>query len=235
MPNITWEDMGITIGIMVYIMKNYAKLIEKTIVLPIGRIRYIMKTLFYKIRFSKRKSINNFIINIKNNVNSGLVINNINNLYAIRGEKVKLLPWYDKDNPLIMFIANEERTIDKKVILKKIKAIDSNRKYSLRRYPNIVEQRCKIQTWDTNLTNNVLAKYVRRYTERKYTPQIVYDFISNVLCNTCCYKEVQMLYPIKIPYVVNKYEDNGHKENNDELLDVINSKIKETNKLLELL
>ena len=87
--NIIWEDKGILLGIMKYILKHNKNLIDKNIIIENKKFRTILKSLFNHYSFKKKIKKNGFEINIRNNKDNGLIINNINNLDTIHSKKYR--------------------------------------------------------------------------------------------------------------------------------------------------
>src|SRR5579871_3594269 len=117
--NFVWETKGILLGIIYYILKKYNYFKENIIIINDTKIRHILKFLFIDLDFSKKGE--GFHINIKNNERSDLVINNLNNLSDLHTKHIYLLPWYSKDNPIIMYKHKDEKELDVKLVKEKIK------------------------------------------------------------------------------------------------------------------
>ena len=64
--NVIWENKGITLGLMFYILSKYKTLKHMNIIINNKRFEKIVKTLFPNLHFDDNR-YNNFYINIKNN------------------------------------------------------------------------------------------------------------------------------------------------------------------------
>ena len=244
MNNLVWENKGIILGIIRYIVKHIDELVDKIIIIDNDIVRSVLKKLFDDLTFKKKsKKVNLFVINIKNNNVGGLIINNINNLKNING-KIMLLPWYDKDNAIVMFKYNENKEYDIQKIKNKINKFTENKRlnwYSGDNYYNInfIEQKCNFRIWDTYMEYSILKKYVKYYDE--YDIMYVYDYITNMLTENRCQSKsvIGVGVPIEVPTYVPTYIPISYKEkqNNNQMKDLlsdIDEKIKLTNNLIEL-
>jgi hypothetical protein len=207
--NIKWEDRGIILGFIYFIAKKYDKMIMKTIYLPDTKLRALMTFLFKDIDFVSNKKKADFLIRIRNTKKGHLNINNINNLpEEISIKKYYLLPWYDNDNPIIMYSTGSKtiKTIDiKKKILKT--ACERGEPHG---EPNYITQKCK-NIWDSQLEFNILSKYCDLYNIHI---GYVYNLITNYLTADMCginNQPVPVYYKVEvpkyIPYKVDNYID----------------------------
>lgn len=268
MDNLIWENKGIILGLIRYILKYYDELIDKTIIINNDKIRHIIRKIFYDFTFKKKSRDNSqdneFVISIKSTPeNHGLIINNINNLTEING-KIILLPWYDKDNPIIMFEYNKNKSYDVEKIKNKINKFtqnermnwsydnDNNYNYFITNHYGCIKSNCNSGLWDTFIEFMTLRKYIKYYKE--YNIDVVHNYITTKLSNNSCLKQtqvqqtyVQTYVPQKeivtqikyIPHYVPNYILVPYKENQDNshiksLLGNINEKIKLTNTLIDI-
>jgi hypothetical protein len=204
--NIIWEDKGIIVGIIKYLTKNN----KKSVILPNSRFKFLAKTLFYDTKFKKKGD--GFHINIKNSGRDDLVINNLNNLDYITNntDKVTLLPWYDKDNPLIMFNSSKKqkhsgsKENNKKKMINFVDKFNKNirGKYHGR---NFIGNHCTLNIWDSYYEHKILKKYTDKYDY--YNIIAVYNFITKVLTSPCGYKKIIIVrheIPVVLPTYVEK-------------------------------
>ena len=126
-----------------------------------------------------------------------MVINNIDNLEVINSNEVSLLPWYDTDNPIIMFEYNDkyDKSVDKTNAL--INKFGKKRLKPWSKYITYVDFRCKMQIWDTYMEYYILKKYCGRYDK---DIRDIHRYICKVLKNPCC-TDVK-LHPVYIPQPV---------------------------------
>lgn len=193
--NVIWENKGILLGIILFMLKNYDKLINKRIIIDNDQQRIIIKQLFYD--FNIKKKGTGFTINIKNNVRMDLVINNLNNLDNIYAKSVRILPWYDKDNPIIMYKHNEKKKYNIEKLKKKLEEFSNKKRWLFYDVINFIEKKTNMKNWDTYTEHKILKKYVKEYPE--FTVEQVYEFICKILKNYGCDEKQIIHVPIKIP------------------------------------
>lgn len=200
--NIIWENKSVMLGIILFLTKYNDKLISTDIIIYDDLFRNIAKVLFSNLTVKKRNkgSESSFDINVRSNVQRGLVINNVLNLSEIQNKNFYLLPWYNKDNPMIAFIVKPEST--QIVIEKAVKDIEefTNTKRMLPHDPkNFIDIQCNINIWDSLTEYKILLNY-----SNKYLVDIIqtYNYISKALGeHTCIPKEITYVgipVPVKI-------------------------------------
>ncbi len=241
MSNIIWEDKGIILGIISHLLKHYNSL--STITLQDTRFKYIAQTLFPLLKFTTKPA--KTIFNIKNNTQSHIIINNINNIHELHTSKVTLLPWYNNQNPIIMYKHND-KSIDKSKLLADIKTFNKEEREGPYDVPYALARYCHINTWDALFEYQVLDRYSKQF---KYRVVDVYNFITGVLLEpSCLYEKVMPVYlPYKVPVrqdvlvpvekVVEKVVVKEKECDNrllGEFLNVTSKKIKAVNSMLEL-
>ena len=201
MKTITWENKGIVLGIIIYILNHHKKLKNRVIIIANDRYKYILKTLFPKIKFrlyDKNDTKNKLVINVRNNNKDGLIINNINNLNEIKGKKPTLLPWYDRHNPIIMFKYDEGKIKDLDKLKKKIDKFTEDKRMEPHGEKNFIEELCKIRIWDTFFEHYILY---RLWLKFGYSKVSTYEFISDVLTEEPCYIKPGLLQPLFYPII----------------------------------
>jgi hypothetical protein len=185
-----WEDKGIIIGIFAYITHNHNELINNTIIINNNIYGSIIKMFFKELKFKKKiKSHykNPFFINIKSNTlpHRDLYINNLNNFIQINNKKVRVLPWYDIDNPIIMFYhKNNGRYIDKDKLNEDILYFNNFIRYEEYGVPGKTKTNCVIDCWDTYYEMKILNKFVKLYPE--YDAKYVNNMINEILLYPSC-------------------------------------------------
>jgi hypothetical protein len=192
--NIIIEDRGIIVGIMYYILKRINRLFNKIIVIHDKRIRDIIKYFFYDLNI--KKAGDGFQINIRNNNhNSGLIINNLNNLpEKIHAKKVYYLLWFNKDNPIVMYEYEQNKIKDKNKIKK-----DFDNFY------RTLHEMCKVAEWNVTSDNDIIKKFTKRYIIYGNTEKIS-NYISCYVNNYLnCEKEIMM-----VPYILEKEVKKDH-------------------------
>ncbi len=193
-----WEEKGIIIGLFAHIIKNHSTLQLNTIIINNDLYGSIIKLFFHKLKLKKQvKSShkNPYFVNIKTINNNGinLNINNLNNLQIINSKKITLLPWYDKDNPIVMFYHHEDINANLEKINNDIKYFEKHIRYDSFDTPGKTKTNCIIDCWDTYYEVKILKKYIKLYP--KYNVKYVNDVINNILLSPNCFNE-----PKYIPY-----------------------------------
>jgi hypothetical protein len=178
--NNKWEDKGIILGIISYLLLKYKKLINKTVYLPDTKIRAIISFLFKKIQFTNKKSDSDLIIRVRSIKKGDLYFNNINNLKKISVKSYRLLPYYDNDNPMIMYNHGDKKK-NISDIEKKINKITCKRG-NISGEKNNITDNC-FQNWDTNIEYEILEKYSSFFN---IDIKNVYELINNYLLSDLC-------------------------------------------------
>lgn len=110
--NIIWIERGIILILIEYITENYKYLRNKNIVLENDKYRYFIERIFSKLMFSIKENpkIDNIYFNIRKIIkNKHVIIDYLKNYNTIiPGIDVKIIPWFDNNDPLIFFIKNSK-------------------------------------------------------------------------------------------------------------------------------
>ena len=150
--NTVWIEKGIILTLIYYIIKKYEILLKKTIIIDNTKHRILMKILFSELKFSKfiSDSNNNFYFNIRTiNKKQDIIIDYINNYDDfINTKKIKLVPWYDMNDILIVY----EYDSKKKLYIDNIKNFIINfNKCRRNNYNN--------EIYDKFIENKIINKY----------------------------------------------------------------------------
>jgi hypothetical protein len=197
--NIIWENKGIVLGIISYLVENHVLLKNNVIVIQNTKFKTVISNLFPDFKIVDNGP--GFKINIKNQKNSGLVINNLQNLSTINAKKVKVLPWFDIDNPIVMYLHTKKKVYDKDFFEKDLHNFNKNTRYQAiqsmdPQYVEFVAQHCGLNIWDTQTEYNILLSYVKRYPSNLLD---VNQYIDNELGGLRCEKPVIIPVPVKVP------------------------------------
>ena len=215
--NIVWTDRGILVSIIYYIIRLYDTLIDKYIIIDLKRYRQVLKRLFFDLKFKKYKKHNskNFYFNIRKIIKKQDIIIDYLHNYNIKipTKKFRYIPWYDLNDPLIIF------KYSKKYYSKK------NSFY----VPICMRGNYYGHVWDAYVEYNILIRYkiiipdmnireiirlINRYLIKYFTDTVVYKYVFN-----------------KPIFYVNK-QVNNMDNNIDELIILITEKVSEVNDLL---
>ena len=221
------ESKGILIGLILYITKYFSKLIKLKIKINSMRYQRDLEYLFPKLNFVNIKS--NFDICIKTNLLGDLNITNLELINKIKTNKIYLLPYYDNENPLIMYRINGSSSDVKQDLLKiktKINKIDNC-------YDNL------------DMENSIYKLYLKLETPFNNNILDLIDYINQTSSNII-YKdkiihktkkiEIPTPYLVQIPIPINSYETNLAKQDiiiNEKVI-ISNKKLDELNKIINI-
>jgi hypothetical protein len=186
-----------------------------------------LEYLFPKLNFVNNKS--NFDICIKTNLLGDLNITNLELVNKIKTNKIYLLPYYDNENPLIMYRINGSKSDVKQDLLKiksKINKIDNC-------YDNL------------DMENSIYKLYLKLETPFNNNISDLIDYINQTSGNII-YKdkiihktkkiEIPTPYLVQIPIPINRYETNSAKQDiiiNEKVI-ISNDKLNELNKMINI-
>jgi hypothetical protein len=208
--DMVWENKGIVLGIVHHLMDKFeasdtnSKNKDLNVIIKDRRIRHIIRHLFPNINVSnsEKKTLTNYNISIKNVEPGDLMINNLNNIDKINSDKVILLPYYHPDNPCIMYEYDQNKSLDMKVMRKKVNKFtkcDRGKEHCVK--DNFITIRCDSKTWDPCFEHKVLRKYFKAYYTFKDIIKL-YDYISTKIMDDMCLLPEKVRVPVHIPYEV---------------------------------
>jgi hypothetical protein len=200
--NIVWIERGILITIIYYILKKYIILLNKIIIINNKKYCKFFKIIFPELKFSifKKHIDDNFYFNIRKIIkNQDIIIDYLANYYdVINTNKIKLLPWYDMNDPIIVYQYNSKF----KIKIKKYKIFINNfSKCHRANYYN--------KLWDAFIEYSVLNKYVKFNKKLNIYEflNLINNFLKSTYTNTVekskiYYIDRKILYPV--PYNSNQ-------------------------------
>lgn len=222
--NFIWENKGIALGIIHYVLNvvddlghNPRKVKEAkkrvNIIIKIKRFRRIIRRLFPDLKVTKApvKTMEHYYVSIKTAERRGLIINNLDNLEAIKAQNIYLLPCYDPDNPIVYYEYNEDKSLDVKEVRKSVDTFTECFRGRVHCSENYVTERCKLYTWDPCVEYKILRRYVQAYQAHKNDLPWVYKYVSNRTRDDYCpekrkrkrvYVNVPVEVPVPTPYPV---------------------------------
>lgn len=227
MINIIWVDRGIILTIIYYISKYYDELLNKTIIVNNNIYRRFVSKLFPKLEFSKFNKHNNknFYFNVRETIkNQDIFIDYMKNYEKdINTNKVKLVPWYDINDPLIAYKYTKQ-----KMDITKYK-IYINQVFICKRgnYQNTY--------WDLIMEYKILMKYCLANSQAF---NVVYDMLNKYLYKYYIHVKHINIVEKPVVYYQEKVIENikeikvDDKNNIDELLNVMTKKINKINNLI---
>lgn len=194
--NFSWENKGILLGLIFYILKRYNFFRKRLISIDNHKLKNILAYLFNDLDFVNDGA--KFHINVKNSERDGVVINNINNLSQVQAKRVYLLPWYDKDNAIVMYFHNPAHTYDINKFKQEVKAFskcDRGKNYGARGF---IGNCYGMNVWDNYAEYAILSQYAAKFP--MFDVVILYKLISDYLINDICYRRVErQIYQVPVP------------------------------------
>lgn len=219
--NIVWIERGLIIIIIYNILKNYNKLKNKKIYLSNKKLivffSYIFSELKFIDTFTNKKNI--YIFNIRNSIyNSGVVIDYLSNYSDfIPTDKIWLVPYYDMNDPLIMFEYNLNKKLNVQIYDEHFKQFSNCHRGN---YMN------KGLIWDILFENYVIKKADTFGIKKLYF--LINNFVNSKYTDTI----KTFYYPLDNTFITNNtfIRNNTLTENKKEtikIIDLMNKKINE--------
>ena len=149
--NIVWIDRGILLSIISFIIDNYIMLLDRIIIINNKKYREFFKIIFNQLEIKKftKKTKKNFYFNIRKIIMpQDIIIDYIHNYEStLDTDKINLVPWYDSNDPLIMYQVEDNK-------MNIIKYKEYIQKFSQCRRGNYNNS-----SWDLTMERNILIKY----------------------------------------------------------------------------
>lgn len=215
--NIVWIERGILLGIILYIIRYYKKFLEKkVIIINIKKYREILKIIFPNLKIKKYKKHNkkNFYFNIRTIIKKkDIIIDYLNNYEdIINSEYIEYIPWFDLNDPLIIYKYSKKKIVScNEFKLKNKFFLECNRG----NYYGLI--------WDIYIENTILNLYKNKFNMN--IQNIINNYFSNYI-NT---------YNNECPKI--NIDNNNININDDEslkkLLNILNSQFSIINNILE--
>ena len=204
--NVVWIERGILITIIYYILKKYKILLDKILIIDNKRYCKFLKIIFPELKFKtfKKHSSNNFYFNIRKIIkNQDIIIDYLANYTdIINTDKISLLPWYDMNDPIIIY----EYKSDNKIKVKKYKLFINNFSQCQRgNYNNNI--------WDTFIELLILQKYA------KFNRNINYYYFFNMINNFLKSTYTDTVQKPKIYYINNPVQNIDNKSIDNKSID----------------
>lgn len=205
--NIVWIDRGILLSIIAYIINSYQKLLNKNNIINIKHYRYLLRNFFPDLKFYKYKGDdnNNFYFNIRTIIKKqNVVIDYLHNYdNEIATSKLQLIPWYDTNDPLIIYELNDN-TINARKYKSFIKKFSSCRRGNYFGHP-----------WDICIETLIFNKYQKLMMVDNYKKII--DLFNKTLMSN--YMNTGVYINVLNPYIFNTHPTKNTKQtkniNND--------------------
>lgn len=186
------ENKGILLALLYFILKKYKHFINLKIKINLSKYQKILKLLFSDLKFSSSEK-DTFNININTKEQGDLNITYINFLEEIKANKIYIVPWFDGDNPLIMFMKS-----------KKIQNINEiNKKIVDWHNCSRTQPYNKFNNYDEFIENSILNKYIKFNNKWSYNDLITYintSLSNQIIVNKTIEKKIEVAVPT--PYLV---------------------------------
>jgi len=237
--NLIWEEKGIVLGIIFYIVENIENI--RDVYIKDHHFLKIIKCVFPNINFHyryKKKDENGLNIFIKTHKikTNALIINNINNIKEIRTKQKNfyLLPWFNVNNPIVMFKYSKKRK-EKNIetIKRKIHEFNHMRfnTYVDEQLP-LINYKCGIVFWDIFTEYQILNAYSEIY---RTNINVIYDFLNKYINSFNCSSVTPLRYIAPI-YIQNEERmgdnDNSNNKFFSTFLHTVNKKLSGLNNIL---
>ena len=186
------ENKGILLALLYFILKKYKHLINLKIKINLSKYQKILKLLFSDLKFSSSEK-DTFNININTKEQGDLNITYINFLEEIKANKIYIVPWFDGDNPLIMFMKSKKIQNINEIHKKIVDWHNCSRTQSHNKFNN----------YDEFIENNILNKYIKFNNKWSYNDLITYintSLSNQIIVNKTIEKKIKVAVPT--PYLV---------------------------------
>lgn len=244
--NIVWIERGLLVILTYIILKNYQNLKTKKIFLSNKNLNIFFSYIFSDLQFVTSigdiipKNI--FYFNIRKNIkNSGIIVDYLSNYDTyIPTDKIWLVPYYDMNDPLILYHYDSKKKIDPNDYT------DYFKKFSTCNRGNYLN---KGIIWDVMFENSVIEK------AKNFGINNLYFIINNFVKNKYTSTTEKVYYPLmgldeafygkpkppkSITIITNnndkkiiQNERTQHEEKLIKLINIMNEKIKKINKYIE--
>lgn len=249
--NQVWIDRGIMLTIIYYLTKYYNKIKNKNIIIENKLYRNFAGELFPELLFSKYKkdNPNNFYFNIRKIIkNKDIIIDYLKSYdTTINTKKINVIPWYDANDPIVAYKYNKKYKA--KTPYSYLNFMNNFSKCRRENYTNGI-------VWDVYMENKILKKYSMlkslvdmQYIYSIFTKYIEKDHIKDIKqidpvinnINNFIFPNEQLIknYQSKIKTMEQslkekpKVEYVKDEENINDLMKLLNDKIKTINSIIE--
>ena len=176
--NIIWIDRGILLRIIYYILLLYDTLIKLKIIIDCSKYRNFLKTIFPRLKFYKytNHTKHNFYFNIRKIIKKqDIIIDYLSNYDEyIPTQKLRLILWYDMNDPLIIYHYNTDYKMYIHNYTKLVKEFSSCNRGNFGGY-----------IWDLVIENKILNNYINFdinidvFFDKKNIIKLINSFFKN--------------------------------------------------------
>jgi hypothetical protein len=172
--SMVWIDRGIILTLIYQLVKNYKSIVNKKIIINNPEYRSFLSILFPDLVFRKydQHNKNNFYFNIRQIIKKQDIIIDylVNYNDSVNTKKVSLIPWYDMNDPIIIYKYSNNNL----PVYKTKDFIDNFSKYRRCTYDN--------QLWDAVIEYQIILRYT--YFNQDFTFNYVLNLINRFLKGT---------------------------------------------------
>jgi hypothetical protein len=172
--SMTWVDRGILLAIMNYLSKYHDNLRDRNIIIQDKIYRNFATQMFPELKITKFKkhSSDNFYFNIRKTIKEQDIFIDYLKKYddGVPTKKIHLLPWYDRNDPLVVYEYDKKH---KTCPFKYLKFLNNFSKCKRGNYSNNV-------FWDVVMENRILGKYnqVKTYADMNQVYKTLISYAS---------------------------------------------------------
>ena len=185
--NIIWIERGIILTIIYYILKYHDELLNKKIIIDNEAYCKFFRILFPKLKFNIYDTHHklNFYFNFRRIIkNQDIIIDYLSNYdNIINASKIALIPWYDTNDPIIVYKYNSKKELK----VNKYKTF-------IKEFSNCKRGNYNGVIWDAIIENKIIKRYIA-FSKNNYNQFLTFfnNFIKSNYTNTVIEKP-QMFY-----------------------------------------
>ena len=202
-----WEDRGILLLLIEYIIDNYEIISKKNIVINDKQMEEILKSLFSKLSINSDIYKDNFYFNIRNIIKKqDVIIDYLNNYESISGQNIKFIPWSKRENLMIFYVYNENVNMK----------------------PNFENK----ELWDVLREKEILDKYEKFNPDINY--KLLFNYLNTFFKNKFKMTGGHLI-PIAVPISINNVNKNCESKNIQDTLDIKKIQENKEKKYIEII
>ena len=207
----SWESKGILLALILYLCRKQIILLNKRILVNSKEIAEYLQYLFNDMIFTDKEP--NFIISVKNSFIGNLNIGNLNNINNIQAKKIYVVPFFDVDNPIVMYKLYKKKTQDIERIKEKITIFSD----------------CNRKDWDSKKEIEIYNLYNKLYNKFRTINEL--NNYVDYNCGNIIYRDkfITKYSEIPMPYIMpsymNNFRNNSKTNNGNTNSNILNNNI----------
>jgi hypothetical protein len=197
-----FENRGVILGIMSFILSKINKIKKKGLVISDTKCRYIIGILFPDIPIHLFSLNHEYQFHLFEEATDGMIIHHLHQIPIIHAKKVMILPWYDINNPIIMYRYHSKKIYKKEKLLSNLEEFNKHQRfhfYPANRNPMFI---CGLRTWDSFMESQIIYTYLSWYPNN---PKNILKFLSEQVGGFYCYQDYvyySQFIPLIIPRII---------------------------------